>query len=489
MRHRNSLPLLTVCVAAWALVQQGCGGAEGTTGSQGPTGPTGPTGSSGPAGDAGPPGPGGVVNPSVSAVIPPLAFLSRTIDVTISGFGTTWTSQTTVDFGTNITVNSVSVASPTALVANITVADNATLGTRDVTVTEGTSALKYQGAFRVQSPIKVAPSGPFLQGSVVLSTVNQLDFSSPFDATAVGNFLTGYTYPNVNPAAMDGLTLSVNPVEPFAATLLALTDVKAAAGKKMLDLVSGTGTALTHNPNPDAIDVQARAPEPLAPNTPLNATVQNAYDSHLYSVTPDPGGAKVFQITVKAWSEANNPMFILLPPSGSYKDLISFATGTLHATDKTDPFFVVYWDNTGAFGYDYTVEALQIDVTGVHDTSNNTSAAQAVVIPSLPAAVLDGDFVVPSHHSWFQFTAAAGDIGKQVHVSTVGDSATDTVVDILGADGTTSMGGPSSDQQFYEDLLSTPIAAAGTIYVKVYPSSSSSYDPKHHTWQAVIRLK
>src|SRR5206468_2241634 len=58
-------------------------------------------------------------------------------------------ATTTADFGSGITVNSVSVASSTSATANITIAGGATIGTRNVTVTTGAEVVTATNGFTV----------------------------------------------------------------------------------------------------------------------------------------------------------------------------------------------------------------------------------------------------------------------------------------------------------------------------------------------------
>ena len=117
MMHRSGLSTALVFLAGAALL--GCTGADGQPGPQGLKGDKGDPGLKGDPGES---------NPSVSGVSPTSVFLARTIDVTISGNSTAWTDKVTIDFGDKIDVNKVVVASETALVANITVAKDAALG-------------------------------------------------------------------------------------------------------------------------------------------------------------------------------------------------------------------------------------------------------------------------------------------------------------------------------------------------------------------------
>ena len=110
---------------------------------------------------------------------PASAFLGGSATVTISGNGTAWSDQAKPDFGKGVTVNSITVASPTALVADIDVAFDANLGARDVTVTDGSDSLTYKGSFRVQPPTTLDVQGTVAQGSIVLAKNPQSGFFPP----------------------------------------------------------------------------------------------------------------------------------------------------------------------------------------------------------------------------------------------------------------------------------------------------------------------
>ena len=102
IRHISLLSLGLV----GALFAMGCSGADGEDGKTGPAGKEGPAGQAGPAGQDGLPGPAGEQGPegpagqdavgtvSISGVTPAFAFLDRSKTVTISGFGTDWSSTT-----------------------------------------------------------------------------------------------------------------------------------------------------------------------------------------------------------------------------------------------------------------------------------------------------------------------------------------------------------------------------------------------------------
>lgn len=131
---------------------------------------------------------GTTITPSVSIAEPAVAFLGRTLDVHLAGFGTMWTDATTVDFGIGVKVNKVTAASDTGLTANITVADTAAEGARDITVTDGATVETYKASFTVRSPLTLGtPLGTVAQGSIFFLHVDDADHDNPFDSTAMSS--------------------------------------------------------------------------------------------------------------------------------------------------------------------------------------------------------------------------------------------------------------------------------------------------------------
>jgi hypothetical protein len=97
--------------------------------------------------------------PTVLSVTPSIVAAGSTSNVTISGGLTHFASGTSVaNLGANVTVNSLTVSSPTSAVANVTVAPGATIGFRDVTVQTGGEL----AAENVQGPLLVAAATPAL---------------------------------------------------------------------------------------------------------------------------------------------------------------------------------------------------------------------------------------------------------------------------------------------------------------------------------------
>jgi hypothetical protein len=444
------------------LLTLGCEGPAGPAGAVGQEGPIGAPGAQGPDGLPGPPGIGG---PSINAVTPSSVFLERTVDVIISGSGTDWTDAVIPDFGPEIEVQDFVVASPTAIRATILVSPEAPLGLRDVVVADGTDVAIFAGAFRVDRPLLVQTSlvfGTVAQGSVLFARGEIKDVTTPLDSEALSWFADGSS------AGFPAATGTY-----FVDGILFL-DVMAPTG--MTDVVVESGISPVSSRHPDALNVMARTPTTLTAGTPLNAMVSAPFESHLYQL--DAAANQQVSIQVSTTSPDGFPGFLLLPPSGlfadflSYSDNVSFQTG-----NAAESWYVVYWDDTGIDGYDYTLDA--ISLTLVPEVEPNNSSSTANLIASLPAAV-SGDINPAFDDDWFAVTATSG----QTITATVGAGTVDTCggdgiglidseIEIYDTDGSTSL-------EFNEDInaftnycssASTTVSASGTYYVRVAASA------------------
>jgi hypothetical protein len=123
-------------------------------------------------------------------VSPAWAWLSRNETISISGYNTDWDDSTTVDFGPGITVDEVVVASPTSIVARITVDESANLGAHDVVVTGGGEALTAGAVFDVRAGI----DAQVLRGDAAQGSFNVVAFGLDDPAhTLAGGALTDPT--------------------------------------------------------------------------------------------------------------------------------------------------------------------------------------------------------------------------------------------------------------------------------------------------------
>jgi hypothetical protein len=96
---------------------------------------------------------GAVATPSLLSVSPASSLQGRSLDISIAGRNTSFVQgQSQVSLGAGISVDSVTVASPTALLARISVAANAAVGPRLVSVTTAGQAITLADGFTVLAP-------------------------------------------------------------------------------------------------------------------------------------------------------------------------------------------------------------------------------------------------------------------------------------------------------------------------------------------------
>jgi len=479
------------CLGAVAMA---CG-----SGSAGPAGPAGQTGATGPAGSAASSS-GGGGTASISGIEPSSAFLARKAHVTISGYATSWTDKTTINFGAGITATNIHAASPTALVADITIDKTAALGPRDVVVSDTTKETYSQG-FVIAPPATLALQGSLAQGSIAFLNLTLQDQSTPFDTTGTQDPFTGaVTYTNLNFTVPTGVTASVNTATTNTVQILLTLDVDATAAAADLDLMSGVmgDPAAVEFPVPGGLTVTAQTATALGAS-PASGNVKAAYDSALYSYTPPSAPLSIVDITASSSVTGANPSFALLPKSGHFADYIGFfqssptATGASSTTtmllSTADPYYAIYWDNSGTVGA-YTLGAAGTPPAATHATAaTDGSRTGAVVATALPFVLTGGAFTTATSADWVKVTTGAGDAGKAIHVQTFGDPLTDLAINIVDMGGTTSIGGDVGNEPGGPDDVTSSAVTASTTYYVIFQAGTFAFDPADGTYEGLIRVQ
>lgn len=405
---------------------------------------------------------------SISAVIPNNVFLGRTVNITISGYDTKWTDATQVNFGDGIAVLEKTVASPTAIVATIDIGAEATVGARDVKVTDAGGTSTYKGAFKIESPLDLINTGTVAQGSIFATKAKQLDLSTPFDTTSTGDgFFEPLAFTNLIALGSSGLTMNVSDVQLYSADMIVLADVNAPAGPSDFSIESGpAGGDTIASPAPKSLDIVARTPTPIPEGDSIKGKINEPLESLLYTFAPT--GPGLYIVEASASSADANPRLAMLPKSGSFVEFMGIAGSTTVLATNTDPYYFIYWDNSGTSGYSTTVKATKVMTP---ETMPNDACAMALAAGALPANLKDMYMESDADVDWVWFDVPAGSEGKVVHVKTTpGDAETDTVLQVF-QNCTTALGGPSGDKDYHEDLISLPIVAPGKHYVKVSNST------------------
>ncbi len=472
--------------AASAAMVMGCVGDAGPAGSKGDPGAKGEPGDPATAGA-----------PTLSSVIPVSAFLARTIDVTISGNGTRWTDKTTADFGPKIKVNAIVVASPTALVANITVDAGATLGARDIKVSGDGADLVYKGAFGVRSPLDLTIDGKTAQGSVYYVRARGLDFTTPFDTTFTGDgFFTPLVFTNISVSQAAGVYGEVSNVTDYVADFRFVTDVDTTPGPQDFWIQSGPAKDFVDFPAPAAYAVEARKPTALVAGTPAAFQVDQPADSALFIYAPADVSTRIVDIDLSSTDADAFPAAYFLPKSGKFNELFAAGSAKTIATTTSDPIYLIALDGSPSYaGYTGKITLAETPAASGVEKEPNDSKNLAMNIGALapPHVMLAASLSDETDVDWYAVTVGAADVGKSIRAQTTGfDPLTDTVIDIFEVQGNSLVsigpnGEPSSDSGYLDELTSTPAASAGTYFVKVY--ASTYIDLAHNTYDLIIRLE
>lgn len=361
---------------------------------------------------------------TANGVFPSEGFAGRTLRVEISGDATNFSSSTTISMGSGITVGTVSVASPTDLFADITIAPTAALGMTDVTITDGKSTLTLSQAFEIVSPVEFVVQGNAGQGGLPFFTLVNHDSENPFDGTTDANG----NYVNLMIAGPTGTSFSISAVTDLSVTGRTFIDTNAAAGA--VTVTQGNGSAALT----DAVGqlaVTPRTPTALTNATPTTGMIATIGDSQLYSLTATAGPAiaHVAATTTDTSAALVGAMF----PDGTWAN----STGLHTLLGSAGSIDLVLADNGEYGGYSYTVtgaaEALTLFAQGTGHTSNGTALAETAI----PAEQTGGMVTASTYVQEIKITVDAGHANKSIELTTgMGtDPMTGTAVDIVDASG------------------------------------------------------
>ncbi len=446
------------------------------------------------------------VKSTASGVFPAEGFAGRSIRVEISGDQTSWGMGATVDMGAGITVNSVEVASPTDLFADITIDPAATVGKNDVTVSSG-GKFTLKQAFEITAPITFQLQGDAAQGSLAFFTMNNLDVTNQFDTTSTMDQFGNTVYPNINFTAPAGVTFTPTTVSPFQMSGQITFDTTATGGA--VTFASGTGQTVITTALPSTLDVMTRSP--MAITGDINMNITTPFASSLYSLTPA-SQPSLLQLSATSSDPNAAPLVAILGPDGSWSDLFYFGfrqnffgivldpstSGVIRSTSAMD---IVTMDFSGAAPVPFSMSAKTTAFTtgADSDPGNDLSTGAANSAGALPFLLDGANIASSSDQDWIKITVPANST-KSIHVLTVGNQSTDTAVEAFGPNnattavtfGTDSMGNAITkcDNGVQEDCLSDPVTTTGvaaTFYVKI--SAGANYTPSDKDYSGAVWLE
>jgi hypothetical protein len=159
------------------------------------------------------PHPLAITGPYISTLTPSSGNQGATsLSVAVVGSDTNFVNATTVcDFGSNITINSCTVSSATALTANITISSSAALGARSATFTTGGEVATKSNGFTVTSIGTISSLTPAagLQGDTSLSIAVVGSNTNFVNGTTVCNFGSNITINSCTVASSTTLTANI----------------------------------------------------------------------------------------------------------------------------------------------------------------------------------------------------------------------------------------------------------------------------------------
>jgi Big-like domain-containing protein/ASPM-SPD-2-Hydin domain-containing protein len=149
----------------------------------------------------------------LSVVSPPTGTQGTTLNVNLTGVFTSFVNGTSVaNFGSGITVNSTTVSSSTAAVANITISQTASIGSRTVSVTTGGQVASITGGFSVLVgvPTLLTASPAFAQAGSTTNVVITGEFTSFAQGSSSVTFGSGVTVNSVTVSSTTQLTANIS---------------------------------------------------------------------------------------------------------------------------------------------------------------------------------------------------------------------------------------------------------------------------------------
>ncbi len=422
----------------------------------------------------------GAKDSSVSGVFPANGFLDKSVEVLITGSNTDWGRAVGISFGAGITVEAAEVASPTAIMATITIAGDAPIGPRDVVVDGETLA----GVFTVESPIEVQVSGTQAQGSIIFLEVRNLDFDRPFDTTQTGDGLfSPIAYTNFSGELGQGTNLQISDVQPYSASLVATVDVFAPEGAKALTLRSGPEDSSETFTLPVAATIEARTAQAIKAGSPVTTTQEQPQGSGLYSVSLADLAIMTAQVGVT--SEVAAPNMILLSENGTFFEIID--QGADLALTASGNFYLIYIDGSNASSYDYQISVNAVTPNMVSEGSEDNDTAEAATILELPT-FFSARFAAAEDEDWFSVQV---DEGEVLRVMTApGAQAADPIVLLYSADDPEFPIAASDDDGYHERFVSEPLDA-GTYLIQIRwsPDYLDAFTPADSEYAAAFWLQ
>ncbi|MBI2897396.1 MAG: hypothetical protein HYY06_27810 [Deltaproteobacteria bacterium] len=457
---------LAILTAAW-----GCSGADGAPGEKGDEGPDGERGEKG---DDGPAGQDGQDSDppvaAISAVMPSSVVQGETVAITVLGEDTSFDETTTVDLAGGLTVDAVVAGSPEWLTVTATVALDAEVGGREITVTTGDQVLTLPDGLVV---IELAPElsisvDSLAAGQFAYAVISARD--SVFNQFTSAEVCSGYDEEGACIAAEDLLFYSVELNDSQHLSFIVQVDAFAEDGSvDFVVNVGGSRYALT-------VPITPTIPAELAENDIVSGNIEEENGLDAYSFTVDEVGRYTVQITPSD-ADTFRPHLEIFGPVGGFVDglypMID-VLGNLAAINATEAgvYTVVVSDDFndgvvggGADGYSYGIQLSGSEFPDL--TSDLEDDDTATVAGTILAQQIDIYRLTPSADSTVTFDVTDGE-----EITALTDSALTlydaAFVEIAGVDDNWDSGDENLADQALTGGATYYIAVEGPCYIDFF---------------------
>jgi hypothetical protein len=195
--------------------------------------------------------------PTILSANPNTGTIGTTLNVVLTGSGTTWLNGPGTlagSFGAGVTVNSIAATSDTSANANITISAGATLGARTVVVTKGTETATGTGIFTVVSVPAISSVTPASGAQGQTENVTIAGVNAGWTGATTVNMGAGITINTTTLNNSNSITVNIT-IDPVAAALGFRTVTTTTGANVLTDPNAFTvtaGPAVISNVNPSS---------------------------------------------------------------------------------------------------------------------------------------------------------------------------------------------------------------------------------------------
>ncbi len=295
--------------------------------------------------------------PALTMASPGTAQAGATVNVVVDGAFTDFQQGvTTASFGGGVTVNFITVASPTQLTANVTVASNASVGSRDITITTNSQNVTLSAGFSVTpgTPVITQINPNIGNPGQTLNVTVYGQYTNWVNGTTTASFGPNITVNTVTVNNPSNLTANITigaaaPLGPADVTTTTNSEVETVSGGFTIQAATiPAPSLLSLSPGANAGGMPINSSIIAVFSQPMNRTTINS-STVLVNLVSNPGGwvAVPGTITVDASGRVMTftPNSLLAVNSQYYFNLTN---GIKDATGNTFNSYGVYLYTTDA---------------------------------------------------------------------------------------------------------------------------------------------